>query len=118
MHWMVSQSMYVVFLPGHAIMPGYSPLGIFLVIVVGMVMLAVLLTLGFAPLGGGMPLIGGCSVALAAGCHSGISGEMTYAAERAVKWGVIDEASHGDVGHCGFSAGHVTIPVVGGLYAG
>ncbi|KAM7182945.1 hypothetical protein V8F33_013911 [Rhypophila sp. PSN 637] len=99
---------------------GFSPIAmIILFLVLSTSVLFLGLGLGFRRLKKGMPLVGSCSAALSAACHT-IDGLGTYEtgeeiarALQGVLWGVTG-GREGGVGHLGFSAGFVG----GGLVPG
>ena len=97
---------------------GYSPMAtIFAIILAGLVAITVI-GLGFARFRTGMPVMGGCSVAIAAACHppmGGGTGEVIET-DKELMWGVMGVGPRG-VGHCGFSSGKVGEPMDGVLYA-
>lgn len=81
LHWMISQSLYLVFiqLVGPVDVNGNDPLNILtaawnpsaatVCIVLGLVMVLFLLITGLRKMPSGMPIMGSCSLAIAAACH-------------------------------------------------
>jgi hypothetical protein len=140
LHWMVSQSIFVVAIdvydavgdPGTGLSGdhndfttlGFSPIAIVSVIVVALVMVVFIVGIGFMPYKRGMPLVGSNSMAISAACHT-VEADETHdgvktrsnAATKRVRWGVMRAANGDEIGHCGFSAEHVEAPVEGELYA-
>lgn len=123
MHWLVSQSIFVVAIDfsderGQAFNDvralGYSPLAILAVVVLGACMIAAVVGVGFVRFNGGMPLAGSNSLAISAACHGGEDGGKDDARQR-VMWGVVRTGIDG-VGHCAFSAGEVEPVVKGRVY--
>jgi hypothetical protein len=95
----------------------YSPLAIFLALITACVLAISIVILGWRKLNP-MPIVGSCSVAIAASCHARAEEDATL--EKKLQWGVIeepDQAAQDGVGHCGLSSGHINQPVVGRLYA-
>lgn len=91
----------------------YSPLGILLTLVMVVVLFLILGGLGMRKVrGGGMPVVGSNSLAIAAACHARL--EEIAPEESAVQWGAFDERERGEngiiIGHCGFSSGEVNLP--------
>ncbi|KAH7551297.1 hypothetical protein BM1_09613 [Bipolaris maydis] len=141
LHWLVSQSIFLVsidlydymdnrsaagqqWLKDEAYDPrdelmsittcGYSPLAIICVIVFGSLMFIALLAVGFVPYKRVMPLASSCSMAISAACHPE---SETRVSTHEVQWGVLKASDNpDDVGHCSFSKGPVSQPVVGHLY--
>jgi hypothetical protein len=141
LHWLVSQSIFLVFVEiyhdsvtekdfsgtvtgsstGTAepidkyITCGWSPAGVFSVIMVGGGMVLFLLASGFRRLGGsGMPVAASCSVAISAACQA-----LPYdvmACEKPLQWGVTS-VEPGGKGHCGFSSEWVDVPEQGVMYS-
>ncbi|KAF2491784.1 hypothetical protein BU16DRAFT_574727 [Lophium mytilinum] len=133
LHWLVSQSLFLVVIEGYAFREsdgddggrlrhdvyndqmtcGWSPVGILCTVLVGVALVGWVLVLGLRRFGTGMPVAGGCSVAIAAACH-GAGGEEEAALKR-VQWGVTG-VKNGGLAQCGFSAGSVEEPQDGVLY--
>lgn len=132
LHWLVSQSIFLVAIDVYAsngthVGPvpysgdfkstGYSPIDILTTFFVGIVMTAAAIGIGFVPFKEGMNVAGSCSAAISAACHL-IKDEDGFTTARSeVKWGVIDVNADG-IGHCAFSRNEVEMPKVGQMYAG
>ncbi|KAF4905174.1 hypothetical protein CGCVW01_v012944 [Colletotrichum viniferum] len=125
LHWLISQSIFLVRIEfynhdegkSEAITTacGYSPVGIILVIVAGAVLIGLLVATGCRPLRhGGIPLAGSCSAAIAAACHADPS-EKDSLATSPLTWGVVS-GKDVDPGHCSFTSKDVEKPVEGCLY--
>ncbi|KAJ6130299.1 hypothetical protein N7512_003079 [Penicillium capsulatum] len=137
LHWLISQSIfYVLLIPFHSNgQPndkltvselGYSPLPIFLAILVGGLMACILIGLSFRQFPSQMPLAGTCSIALSAACHPGKDENLDSAALGYLKWGETAAApawaaDHFDgieqKGHCSFSVLDVEQPSSERVYA-
>ena len=130
LHWLVSQSIFLVAIDVYdsdgtneyydsVKTCGYSPIAIISVLVLGIFMVLAGLAFGFVPFKSGMNLAGSCSAAISAACHNGeldgIDGHC--AAREEVKWGVVGRSLDG-VGHCAFSDRDVEFPRKGEMYAG
>lgn len=127
-HWLISQSIFLVSAnaydeptrrrPYSDIMAlGYSPLAIIITVCVGILLPAALLLMGCRRFKSGMPIAGGCSLAIAAACHPRAKTDddefdIEY---RLLKWGV-EPCQPGAIGHCAFSAADVTTPDDGVVY--
>jgi hypothetical protein len=104
---------------------GYSPLPIFLSLVVGSIMLAVLLGLSLRRLKTEMPLVGMCSAGISAACHP--PKDDLDAALGLVKWGetmtspdwMMNQLGGTDdqKGHCSFTSFDSERPSLYKLYA-
>ena len=93
---------------------GYSPLGIFISLIVACVLVLFLVILGLKRLNP-MPVVGSCSIAIAASCHARLDEDAPW--EKPLRWGAFETLlEHGDVGHCGLSSEPVNTPVNGSLY--
>ncbi|XPS68893.1 hypothetical protein M3J09_001172 [Ascochyta lentis] len=133
LHWLVSQSIFLVAMEyysvtdPHAKNPpnftqnacGYSPTAIVCALVVGGALLIAGIGVGFVPFQPGVNVVGSSSVAISAACHLPMSQELEgkAVARGKVKWGVV-EAEEGGVGHCAVSSGEVGPLEVGQRYAG
>lgn len=141
LHWLVSQSIFLVsidlydymdnrsaagqqwlreqaFDPRDELMSimtcGYSPLAILCVIIFGSLMFIALLTAGFIPYKSGMPLASSCSIAISAACHPESENQVST---QEIQWGVLEASDNQvNVRHCSFSEGPVSQPVIGHLY--
>jgi hypothetical protein len=134
LHWLVSQSIFVVAFDlyndlGETITEGveigvmnrtigYSPSAMLAVVVLGVVMVAAVVGIGFIPYVRGMPLAGSCSLAISAACHpeQGVGMGDFVLSEQELQWGVVSTSSDG-VGHCAFSSAEVGPLVKGRMYA-
>jgi hypothetical protein len=86
----------------------YSPLAVFLALITACVLAITIIILGRRILNP-MPIVGSCSVAIAASCHPRAGEGATW--EKKLQWGIIeepDQAAQDGVGHCGLSSGHIT----------
>ncbi|PVH96548.1 hypothetical protein DM02DRAFT_535057 [Periconia macrospinosa] len=129
LHWLVSQSLFLVVvdvydleggrLPDHDLKScGYSPIAIFTTLIVGIVMTLVAFGVGWIPYKKSMAVAGSCSAAISAACHSLEGSEFKghEAARSKLQWGAVGTNAEG-VGHCAFSTKEVEPPQVGQLYA-
>jgi hypothetical protein len=127
LHWLVSQSIFLVNIqsPGDSsaddIMDqlgcGYSPIAIFCVIMVGIAMIILVLSMGMQRYKAGMPVASSCSWAIAAACHNySAAVDGREEATQRVRWGVTGTKMDG-MPYCGFSAGESHAPVDGVLYS-
>ncbi|KAE8419468.1 hypothetical protein BDV36DRAFT_294303 [Aspergillus pseudocaelatus] len=135
LHWLLSQSLFVVGIESYTgnlqrdpardfITCGYSPPAILSAILVGVVMVAWLVGFSFRRLESGMPVAGSCSLAIAAACHPTLSiqgdkyveEEGKLGAEQMrLQWGVTYVDADGE-GHCSFSSEKVGVPEDGKIY--
>jgi hypothetical protein len=131
LHWLVSQSVFVVdevseYSEADGSLKRTSYLGCsFIAILIGLAILTGLWTLiivqGLWTMQIDMPMLRSCSAVIAASCQPGEDGTVSGAHQRRVQWGVMCEPMESDVviiGHCGFSAEYVNLPVEGRTYAG
>ncbi|KAF1928320.1 uncharacterized protein M421DRAFT_63465 [Didymella exigua CBS 183.55] len=127
LHWLVSQSIFVVALDQYdrtgvyndsRISCGYSPVAMLVVVVLGIFMVATVVGFGYIPYRSGMPLAGSCSLAISAACHpdEDTKGESTTTSEEKLQWGVASTSTDG-IGHCAFSSREVGPLVEGRMYA-
>jgi hypothetical protein len=129
LHWLVSQSIFIVLVDDISLMDdasqnnsfiacGYSPIAMLLVIIVGALLVISLVAIGRMPLKSAMPVAASCSAAISAACHS--DGEDNdNAAFQKLKWGATAVVKkRGDVGHCTFLNGDIVPPKSGVLYGG
>lgn len=139
LHWLVSQSIFLVNIrtPGFGntnspayylqspenldasvvvdkLTCGYSPIAIFCVIILGVLMIILILGIGCRRFKSGMPVASSCSWAIAAACHTypGTNGTRDDA-KHCVGWGIMGIKDDG-VPYCGFSK-EETYPVVYGV---
>ncbi|KAF9728855.1 hypothetical protein PMIN06_002451 [Paraphaeosphaeria minitans] len=128
LHWLVSQSIFLVAVDvydyqgtheigGDFKSTGYSPIAILTTLILGIIMTAAGIGIGFTPFKEGMNFAGSCSAAMSAACHVRDDAEGFKAARGKVQWGVVDVNAEG-VGHCAFSTKEVEMPKVGHVYAG
>ncbi|PSN64735.1 hypothetical protein BS50DRAFT_557431 [Corynespora cassiicola Philippines] len=98
---------------------GYSPLALLIFVVVAAVFFGVVVAMGRRGLGKGMPVVGSCSLGIAAACHADRGGEGGLAGEARLKWGAVEWVGEGGdlVRRCGFSSGEVGWPVEGVVYS-
>lgn len=123
MHWMLSQSIFIVAVETirdpyprffGLLTCGYSPIAIiFVVIASGVMVLAAGIT-AFRRLPSNMPVVGSCSLAIAAACHQPYGSRAS--AEMSLTWGVTG-AGASDLNHCGFSHEEVQDPQPGVSYS-
>lgn len=143
LHWLVSQSIFLVAvqrytpfgvaivnwkslsgdpLKGKEITCGYSPFAILCVIFLALVMMAVLVGFASKRYTACIPVVGSCSMAISAACHGGDSVAGGDLATSKLQWGVTSSpssvSSASPVGHCAFSSRDVGGLVEGCLYAG
>ncbi|PVH98584.1 hypothetical protein DM02DRAFT_615710 [Periconia macrospinosa] len=137
LHWLVSQSIFLVAIDvydfngakytmgvggagtiGGWKSCGYSPIAICSVFILGFFMVVAIIAFGFVPYKPGMNLAGSCSAAISAACHLG-KGEVNgvQAAQERLQWGVVGTNEEG-VGHCAFSTKEVRFPIPSEMYAG
>lgn len=144
LHWLISQSLYVVIIRARGVNHerdpaldsatcAYSPVGIISSVSVGAFMLACLIGIGCRRFKSGMPVAGSCCLAIAAACHSSYvqkddddddddeddDSEKLGAEYQRLKWGVetlIPEEIEAEIGHCTFSSGEVEMPQNGTVY--
>lgn len=129
LHWLVSQSIFLVAVDyynivgkpssnGRLMSCGYSAISMVCVLVLGILMVIASIGFGYIPYAPGMNLVGSCSAAMSAACHSAkwdpADGHKT--ARSKLKWGVVDVGEDG-VGHCAFSMRKVRFPKHGKVYA-
>lgn len=73
---------------------GYSPISIFVALVLGLVMILALVVNGFRKLDPGMPVASSCSAAISAACHLPLGEED--AALYPLMYGVVEKYDWGD----------------------
>lgn len=93
---------------------GYSPLALFIFVVVTAGFLLLMAGMGWRWLESGMPVVGSCSLGIAAACHVDIGGERGE-----LKWGAVEGAGNDGkmIRRCGFSSREVGWPVEGMVYS-
>ncbi|RMZ86815.1 hypothetical protein DV736_g5959, partial [Chaetothyriales sp. CBS 134916] len=128
LHWLISQSIFLAIVSeytplGDLATPvaiatcGFSPVAMLTLLLVGGVTIATVIGLGRLRYNGNIPLVGSCSVAIAAACHRPTWDVDAYL--NPVQWGAVPggERETG-VGHCCFTSGDVEEPLLGKMYAG
>ena len=126
MHWLISQSIFLIAVEGYdpqgnPMMDewdleiegehytcGWSPLAVLLVMCGGVFMIAGAIGMGWRKYQPGMPLRGTNSAVLAAACH--VAGGEGNIECKKLKWGVVS------TGHCAFSSGEPDFPQEGVAY--
>jgi hypothetical protein len=130
LHWLVSQSIFLVNIESVPTDPdifkegftadqltcGYSPIAIFAVILVGIFMIGFVLTAGMQRFKSGMPVAGSCSASISAACHAYSEHRDENAALGKLSWGTTVQATRG-IGHCSFSSTIVETPTEGKPFA-
>ncbi|KAH6894387.1 hypothetical protein B0T10DRAFT_603888 [Thelonectria olida] len=125
-HWMLSQSIFIVSVVsidsyGDDFFStcGFSPMAIICVILASFVMVSAVVLTGFQRLPTTMPVVGSCSLAIAAACHHDEGIPQPDAAVAEVMWGVTrgPDQEEDRPGHCGFSSDGVEEPEAGAAYA-
>ncbi|RDW76904.1 uncharacterized protein DSM5745_06896 [Aspergillus mulundensis] len=138
LHWLISQSLFLVGIEAYdlrwrrstdrdLITCGYNPVAVVSSIAVAVVMLGCLVWMGFRKFssGTGIPIAGSCSLAMAVACHPrfdanldeeglgrNVSGErMEYLP---LQWGAVPVS--GEIGHCTFTSEEVEVPEEGRIY--
>ena len=125
LHWLVSQSIFLARvtvldhqekeIPDASLSTcGYSCIAIITVIILGSIVVLFGILNGCRKYKEGMSLIGSCSAAISAACHS--MKDDPDAALLPVLWGAVK--NNDPVGHCCFSSMDVSPPVEGKEYAG
>ena len=138
LHWLVSQSIFLVAIEELALeingketyskryisgytrtgygdpTCGYSPIAIIFLILVSFLLMVITILLGSRRYRAGIPLAANCSAVISAACHSKDGFGDKMAPYLPLRWGV----SHieGEIGHCAFSAEEVTLPEEDHLY--
>jgi hypothetical protein len=128
LHWLVSQSIFLAVIAEYDVTGalskyfrtstcGYSPLAMILFLFAGAGVVIFMVALSRRRFDGSMPLVGSCSTAISAACHA--PAWDVDASTKPLQWGAVaGMVSLEGVGHCCFSSGFVTEPVVGQEYAG
>lgn len=123
-HFLISESIFVVRLrviaqsgqedPKQSFVTcGYSMLALLVTIVIGAVAVITIIGFGLRRYKPGMPLVKSNSAAISAACHPRAN-EVADAALQPLQWGAVP--TEGDVGHCCFSTDHVSLPEEGKQY--
>lgn len=135
-HWMLSQSIFVVAVdkstdPEMILGPvsdttlystcGYSPIAIIAVVTTSLAMVSVVVFTGCRTLPNAIPVVGSCSLAIAASCHQPNGTPQPEEALAPLQWGVMYSYEEGtgeeNLGHCGFSSEYVEDPQEGVEYS-
>lgn len=132
LHWLVSQSIFVVAFDTYdaygdsykgidnimAKTCGYSPIAMLTVVILGILMVVAVVAFGYIPYKRGMPLAGSCSLAISAACHpeQDRGTKASALSEQKLQWGVVSTGVDG-VGHCAFSSKEIGPLVKGQMYA-
>ena len=135
LHWLVSQSIFVVAIDvydAEGILDvqvglstdaanktcGYSPIAMLTVVILGVLMFAAVIGFGHIPYKRGMPLAGSSSLAISAACHPEHKPRMEseLLAVRKLQWGIVS-TSRDEIGHCAFSSEEVGPLLKGRTYA-
>lgn len=131
LHWLVSQSIFLVSLKAYRhtgeadpenniITCGYSPIAILVTIVVGAAIMLLGTAMGYRRYKPGMPLVGSCSAAISAACHPPFRDKDASISK--VQWGAVkNQELNGQnygVAYCSFTSWNVEKPVTGKWYAG
>lgn len=98
----------------------YSPLPLFVALLVGAVMVLLLIALSFRKLKSDIPLAGSCSAAISAACHPPRGEDTEKSVLGDVMWGETGTPDHGygdDRGHCSFTSSQTQRPSGTKLYA-
>lgn len=126
LHWLVSQSIFVVSMDAYdrsgefsasSNMCGYSPIAMLVVVLLATAMVATVIGFGYIPYKSGMPLAGSCSLAISAACHPNedTKGDTFTMSEEKLQWGVISTSADG-IEHCAFANKDVGPLVEGRMY--
>ncbi|CEF79790.1 hypothetical protein FGSG_11545 [Fusarium graminearum PH-1] len=124
MHWMLSQSIFVVAIEQSGrwklFTSGYSPIAMIFVIIIAAFMAAAVIITALRRLPTIMPVAASCSLAIAAACHHPDNKPQPDASVSRLQWGVMqrqrDELGRELTGHCGFSQYPVEKPEWGIVY--
>jgi hypothetical protein len=125
LHWLLSQSFFLVrvdFYDWQGVLErdrsisacGFSTTSLYVLLSAVVAILAVVGYLGCVYMQTKAPLVASCSLAISAACHPPVGENNTHLAK--VKWGVVEQAAEGGLGHCSLSAGKVSEPEVGKTY--
>lgn len=137
LHWLVSQSIFLVVVErydgndhfsdyGSTIVIGYSCIAILTTIILGSITVLTGIFMVFRRYSGDMPLAGSCSAAISAACHQ--PSDYYNAAGKPLLWGVpessetpssdVDSTTDSGVGHCCFTSLPALLPKEGHFYTG
>ncbi|KIX02466.1 uncharacterized protein Z518_08407 [Rhinocladiella mackenziei CBS 650.93] len=133
LHWLISQSIFLVRVrmfdffgdddPEHSITTaGYSCIAIILAIALGSTLVLACALLALRPLPDTGPPPGpNCSLIISAACHPDVSERDTDSSVplsmRELQWGATMHKGSATVGHCTFSSGPAEPPLVGNKYS-
>ncbi|KAI1068119.1 hypothetical protein LB507_004337 [Fusarium sp. FIESC RH6] len=131
-HWLLSQSIFIVAVESHGhfwyqdvedsmrwevISCGYSPIAIIFVIITAASMGVAVASIASLRLPTFMPLVGSCSLAIAAACHHPENMPRDGAELKPLQWGAMVYDTERKVSrHCGFSEKPVEEPEIGVMY--
>jgi hypothetical protein len=124
MHWMLSQSIFIVAVgevwDWKVLACGYSPIAIIFVIITAVLMAAAVIVTALRRLPTAMPVAASCSLAIAAACHHPDNIPQPDASMFPLQWGVMWRQREGSgwelTDHCGFSHYPVEKPQDGIVY--
>ncbi|CAG7558117.1 unnamed protein product [Fusarium equiseti] len=124
MHWMLSQSIFIVAVEQSGFWKeftcGYSPITIIFVIITAAFMAAAVIITALRRLPTTMPVASSCSLAIAAACHHPDNTPQPDASAFPLQWGVMwrqrEESGRELTNHCGFSQYPVERPEEGVVY--
>ena len=124
MHWMLSQSIFLVAIERSGewywITSGYSPIAIVFVVIIAIFMAAAIIITAFRRLPTTMPVAASCSLAIAAACHHPDNAPQPDASVSRLQWGVMQQQREDSgkelTNHCGFSQYPVEKPEWGVVY--
>lgn len=131
LHWLVSQSFFLVSVQSYSYNPtkgwtlqlnnpatrvsiGFSLLPMLTGVTTGSLLLIGIISAGLVPFKTAMPVVGSCSAAITAACQP-LDDDDGEAATAAVQWGFMGRFKNG-MKHCGFSGQEVAQPSIGKLY--
>lgn len=125
MHWLLSQSLFLVRLEirdqGNELKPseskctcGYSPLSILVFSVTHLLTLVIVVCLYMRKMTVKIPPADHCSLVISAACHPPPDDPDAY--QKPVRWGVVKSQHSGTVQHCSFTSQPVSRPVSGVVY--
>ncbi|KAH6994637.1 hypothetical protein EDB82DRAFT_567348 [Fusarium venenatum] len=124
-HWMLSQSIFVVaietwhhywyrdnggYMSWALVSCGYSPIAMIFVVITAVLMAAAVAVTAYLRFPTFMPVVGSCSLAIAATCHDPDNRPQVVAPLYPLKWGVMLDETGRSSKHCGFSHRYVEEP--------
>ena len=126
LHWLLSQSLFLVRLEirdihGQVITSnsrcncGYSPISILTFCLVFLALLLVVLGLLLRKISLDIPAPAHCSLAISAACYAPL--DDVHPQLKPVQWGVVRSCFGGEIAHCSFTSEEVTAPVEGQWYS-